>query len=75
MAEEHINTSVGAECGGTAPAVCTGTTEHWCCTLALVPAWRPQLADTRWLQPGPLMHSPTRAFIINVFFQHFMTIT
>ena len=50
MAEEHINTSVGAECGGTAPAVCTGTTEHWCCTLALVPAWRPQLADTRWLQ-------------------------
>ena len=36
MAEEHIDISVGAECGGTAPPVCTGTTEHRC-TLALGP--------------------------------------
>ena len=43
MAEEHINTSVGAECGGTAPAVCTGTTEHRCCAVH----WH-------WSRPGDL---------------------
>ena len=71
MAEEHIDISVGAECGGTAPPVCTGTTEHRCTPGDL--NWRTHAGCSR--APGPLMHSPTRAFIINVFFQHFMTIT